>query len=94
MALFDVHRWWMSRTPVIIQAISNAAHCWTARRGHARGVGAAARLVKGARSAQCESPVVHGTGLYGKEEENFVERVNLLNRPLRTRMVGGVGTGS
>jgi len=35
--------------------------------------------------------LVQGTGLYGKEEENFVERADLLNRPLRTRMVGGVG---
>ena len=24
---------------------------------------------------------------------NFVERADLLNRPLRTRMVGGVGAG-
>jgi hypothetical protein len=37
---------------------------------------------------------MQGTGLHGKEEENFVERANLLNRPLRTRMVGGVGAGS
>ncbi|MDP2221933.1 MAG: hypothetical protein Q8K34_17350 [Hydrogenophaga sp.] len=31
------------------------------------------------------------TGLYGKERKGFVERANLLNRPLRTRTVGGVG---
>ena len=50
------------------------------------------RVVTGARFAQCEGPVVQGTGLYGKEEEeNFVERADLLNRPLRTRKVGGVG---
>ena len=29
-------------------------------------------------------------GLYGL---NFVERADLLNRPLRTRTVGGVGAG-
>ncbi len=52
------------------------------------------RVVTGARFAQCERPVVQGTGLHGKEEEeNFVERANLLNRPLQTRMVGGVGGG-
>jgi RNA-directed DNA polymerase len=28
------------------------------------------------------------------ERESFVERANLLNRPLRTRMVGGMGAGS
>lgn len=52
------------------------------------------RVAKGARFAQCEGPVVQGTGLHGKEEENFVERAALLNRPLRTRTVGGVGAGS
>ena len=42
-----------------------------------------------------EGPVVQSTGLYGKEKrESFVERADLLNRPLRTRMVGGVGAGS
>ena len=39
-----------------------------------------ARLVKGARFARCERPVVQGTVLHGKEEENFVERADLLNR--------------
>ena len=29
-----------------------------------------------------------------RREENFVERVDLSMRPLRTRMVGGVGAGS
>ena len=34
------------------------------------------------------------SGLYGKEpRKSFVERASLLNRPLRTRMVGGVGAG-
>ena len=34
------------------------------------------------------------SGLYGKEpRKSFVERADLLNRPLRTRMVGGVGAG-
>ena len=42
-----------------------------------------------------ERPVVQGTGLYGKEKrESFVERADLLNRPLWTRMMGGVGAGS
>ncbi|MDO9571864.1 MAG: hypothetical protein Q7J58_21140, partial [Hydrogenophaga sp.] len=51
------------------------------------------RVVTGARFAQRERTVVQGTGLYGKEEkrEGFVERADLLNRPLRTRTVGGVG---
>ena len=31
--------------------------------------------------------------LYSRRERNFVERANLLNRPLRTRMMGGVGAG-
>ena len=35
--------------------------------------------------------VVQGAGLYGKERKSFVARANLLNRPLRTRTVGGVG---
>ena len=38
-------------------------------------------MVKGARFAQCEGPVVQGTGLHGKEEENFVERANLVVPP-------------
>jgi hypothetical protein len=38
-------------------------------------------MVKGARFAQCEGPVVQGTRLHGKEEEeNFVERADLLSR--------------
>jgi hypothetical protein len=41
---------------------------------------------------QRERPVVQGPGLHGKEPgKSFVERANLLNRPLRTRTVGGVG---
>ena len=50
------------------------------------------RVVEGAGFAQRESPVVQGPGLHGKEKrKSFVERAGLLNRPLRTRMVGGVG---
>ena len=40
---------------------------------------------------QRERPVVQGPGLHGKERKSFVARANLLNRPLRTRTVGGVG---
>ena len=54
--------------------------------------GSIQRVVEGAGFAQCERPVVQGPGLHGKEiRTSFVERANLLNRPLRTRMVGGVG---
>lgn len=49
------------------------------------------RVVTGAGFAQCERPVVQGTGLHGKERKGFVKRADLLNRPLRTRTVGGVG---
>ena len=36
-----------------------------------------------------------GSGVcLSQREANFVERADLLNRPLRTRMVGGVGAGS
>ena len=46
----------------------------------------------GAGFAQCERPVVQGPGLHGKEiRKSFVERADLLKRPLRTRTVGGVG---
>jgi hypothetical protein len=53
--------------------------------------GSLQRVVKGAGFAQRERPVVQGTRLHGKERKSFVERTNLLNRPLRTRTVGGVG---
>ena len=49
------------------------------------------RVAQGAGFAQRKRPVVQGTGLYRKERKSFVERANLLNRPLRTRTVGGVG---
>ena len=50
------------------------------------------RVVEGAGFAQCEGPVVQSSGLHGKETgKSFVERADLLNRPLRTRTVGGVG---
>ena len=52
--------------------------------------GTVQRVVESARAAQRERPVVQGPGLYGL---NFVERADLLNRPLRTCMVGGVGAG-
>ena len=47
-------------------------------------------VVEGARGGQRQGPVVQGPGLHVK---GFVERANLLNRPLRTRTVGGVGAG-
>jgi hypothetical protein len=49
-------------------------------------------VVEGAGLGQCEGPVVQGPGLR-ELRETFVERADLLNRPLRTRMVGGVGAG-
>lgn len=42
-------------------------------------------------NTQNEGPVVQGTRLHGKDRKGFVERADLLNRPLRTRTVGGVG---
>nr|WP_202961143.1 hypothetical protein [Candidatus Symbiobacter mobilis] len=48
-------------------------------------------VARGARFAECERPVVQGTGLLGYEAKYIVERADLLNRPLRTRTVGGVG---
>lgn len=50
------------------------------------------RVVESARSGQREKPVVQSAGLH--ELNGFVERADLLNRPLRTRTVGGVGAGS
>ena len=56
--------------------------------------GAVQRVVESARAGQRESPVVKSPGLHElKDKKNFVERADLLNRPLRTRMVGGVGAG-
>jgi hypothetical protein len=48
-------------------------------------------LAGGARPPQRQGPVVQGPGLLGSS--HFVERANSLNRPLRTRTVGGVGAG-
>ena len=48
-------------------------------------------VVKGARLGQRQRPVVQGVGLHPLT--NFVERADLLNRPLRTRTVGGGGPG-
>ena len=63
---------------------------------HGANPGAAAgtvqRVVESAGPGQRERPVVQGPGLH-HVRENFVERADLLNRPLRTRMVGGVGAG-
>ena len=50
------------------------------------------RVVESARAGQREGLVVQGPGLH-HVRENFVERADLLNRPLRTRTVGGVGAG-
>ena len=63
---------------------------------HGANPGAAAgtvqRVVESARAGQRERPLVQGPGLH-HVEENFVERADLSMRPLRTRMVGGVGAG-
>ena len=50
------------------------------------------RVVEDARAGQRQGPVGQGAGL--RQLRDFVERANLLNRPLRTRTVGGVGAGS
>ena len=54
--------------------------------------GAVQRVVENARPGQREGAVVQGPGLH-HVRENFVEQADLLNRPLRTRTVGGVGAG-
>ena len=54
--------------------------------------GTVQRVAESARLGQRQRPVVQGPGLH-HVRENFVERADLLNRPLRTRMVGGVGAG-
>lgn len=52
-------------------------------------------MAQGAEVAQRQGLVVQGSGLFGlTSKSNFVVRANLLNRPLRTRTVGGVGAGS
>ena len=38
--------------------------------------------------------MTQGAGLFWFGMKNFIVRANLLNRPLRTRTVGGVGAGS
>ena len=53
--------------------------------------GAEQHMVGSAGTTECEGPVVQGQGLHVKED--FVVQADLLNRPLRTRMVGGVGAG-
>ena len=65
------------------------------RTAHGASPGSAAgtvqRVVEGARLGKRQRPVVQGAGL--RQLTDFVERANLLNRPLRTRTVGGVGAG-
>ena len=46
------------------------------------------RVVESARSGQRQRPVEQSPGL--RQLKYFIERLNLLNRPLQTRMVGGV----
>ena len=46
------------------------------------------RVVESARLGQRQRPVEQSPRL--RQLKYFIERVNLLNRPLRTRMVGGV----
>ena len=48
-------------------------------------------MVGSAGATEREGSVVQGPGLHASE--NFVAQANLLNRPLRTRTVGGVGAG-
>ena len=56
--------------------------------------GVVQRVVESAGTGQRERAVVKSPGLYElKDKKNFVERADLLNRPLRTRTVGGVGAG-
>jgi hypothetical protein len=61
---------------------------------HGTNPGAAAgtvqRVVESARAGQREGLVAPGPGLHHLRE-HFVERADWFNRPLRTRMVGGVG---
>lgn len=45
-------------------------------------------MAQGTGAAKHQGFMVQGTGLF-----ILVERANSLNRPLRTRMVGGVGAG-
>ena len=47
-------------------------------------------MAQGTGAAEHQGTVVQGSGLL----IILVERANSLNRPLRTRMVGGVGAGS
>ena len=53
--------------------------------------GAEQHMVGRAGDTQREGPMVQGSGLHASE--NFVAQATLLNRPLRTRTVGGVGAG-
>ena len=54
--------------------------------------GTVQRVVESTRAGQRQRPLVQGPGLH-HVEENFVARADLSMRPLRTRMVGGVGAG-
>ena len=56
--------------------------------------GATQRVVEGARAGQREGPVVQGPGLHGVgERKTSSSEPTWLFRPLRTRIVGGVGAG-
>ena len=56
--------------------------------------GALQRVVEGARTGQRERPVVKSPGLHGVgERKTSSSEPTWLFRPLRTRMVGGVGAG-
>jgi hypothetical protein len=56
------------------------------------GEGSGLWLGAACKAGQRQRLVVQGPGLH-RVRENFVERADLLNRPLRTRTVGGVGAG-
>ena len=83
--------WQMSRTPVIQQAVSNA---WLKEQG------LLSVKTKFQRRLTCTqvTPELKTCGARPKvtrqrEKEQLRSACHLLNRPLRTRMVGGVGAG-
>ena len=54
--------------------------------------GSIQRVVESTSLAQRERPLAQGADLRERQRrQHFVKRANLLNRPLRTRTVGGVG---
>ena len=52
------------------------------------------RVVEMPRLGQHQRLLDQGSGLRYRSRPGDIERADLLNRPLRTRMVGGVGAGS